>query len=82
MKHFKFFFLAVAAFVAVSCNFERGEADYDVVPLPQSITLLGGEPFVLNSKTKIVYDANEPQMERNAVFLGIYRTDLRIEAQI
>ena len=72
MKHFKFFFLAVAAFVAVSCNFERGEADYDIVPLPQSITLLGGEPFVLNSKTKIIYDANEPQMERNAAFLSEY----------
>ncbi len=72
MKHFKLFFLAVAAFVAVSCNFERGEADYDVVPLPQSITLLGGEPFVLDSKTMIVYDANEPQMERNAAFLSEY----------
>jgi hexosaminidase len=72
MKHFKLFFLAVAAIIAVSCNFERGEADYDVVPLPQSITHLGGEPFVLNSKTKIVYDANEPQMERNAAFLSEY----------
>ena len=40
MKHFKLFFLAVAVFVAVSCNYERGEADYDIVPLPQSITLL------------------------------------------
>ena len=29
MKHFKFFFLAVAVFVAVSCN-RKGEADYDV----------------------------------------------------
>jgi len=72
MNRFKLFFLAAAAFITVSCNFERGEADYGVVPLPQSINLLDGEDFVLNSGTRIVYDANNPLMERNAAFLSEY----------
>ncbi len=72
MNNFKLLLLGAAAFIALSCNAERGEADYDVVPLPISITELDGAPFVLNSKTKIVYDANDAQMERNVAFLSEY----------
>ena len=72
MNLFKLFFLAAAAFITVSCNFEREKADYGVVPLPQSINLIDGEDFVLNSGTRIVYDANNTLMERNAAFLSEY----------
>lgn len=72
MNNFKLLLIAAVAFAALSCNTEMGEADYDVVPLPSHITELEGAPFVLNSKTKIVYDANDAQMERNAAFLSEY----------
>ena len=44
-------------------------ADYDVVPLPQSIALQKGEPFVLNSDVKIVTGEG---LQREAAFLKAY----------
>ena len=49
------------------------EASYDVIPMPQSITLTeGSEPFVLHSGTQINYTAGNADMERNAQFLKDY----------
>ncbi len=48
------------------------EADYRVVPLPQSIALQGGEPFVLTSNTPIVYDSGNAALGRDAAFLADY----------
>ena len=49
------------------------EASYDVIPMPQSITLTeGSEPFVLHSGTQINYTAGNADMERNAQFLKEY----------
>lgn len=46
--------------------------DYNVVPLPQSIVAQKGEPFTLNSETRIVFPAGNKAMERNAQFLAEY----------
>lgn len=49
------------------------EASYDVIPMPQSITLTeSSEPFVLHSGTQISYTAGNADMERNAQFLKEY----------
>ena len=49
------------------------EASYDVIPMPQSITLTeSSEPFVLHSGTQISYTAGNADMERNAQFLKDY----------
>ena len=49
------------------------EASYDVIPMPQSITLAeSSEPFVLHSGTQISYTAGNADMERNAQFLKDY----------
>ena len=49
------------------------EASYDVIPMPQSITLTeSSEPFVLHSGAQISYTAGNADMERNAQFLKDY----------
>ena len=47
------------------------EANYNVVPLPQNITLNNSKPFVLNNQTSIIAEGNEA-MQRNAKFLKDY----------
>lgn len=49
------------------------EANYEVIPMPQSITLTDGDaPFVLHSGTTISYTAGNEDMQRNAQFLQDY----------
>lgn len=48
------------------------EADYQTIPLPQSVELRHGKPFVLDSSVSILYDGNDAQMKRNASFLQQY----------
>ncbi len=55
--------MAVAALTATA-----QEANYNVVPLPQNITLNKAKAFVLNPQTVIVTEDNEA-MQRNAEFL-------------
>ncbi len=51
-------------------------ADYDIVPLPKSISISKGKAFTLNSNTPIVYTGNDPQMQLNANFLAEYISEL------
>ena len=85
--------MAVAA-LSLSCYLALGaqaqqtacQADYHVVPLPQSIVMDdGGQPFALSSRTAIrvvcTDDSQRPAMNRNAAFLQAYieeRTRLQI----
>lgn len=58
--------------LAVSCSSKQEAADYRVVPLPQEITLNGGNPFVLDNQVKILYPEGDADMQRNAEFLASY----------
>lgn len=49
-------------------------ADYQVVPLPKSIQMEKGKPFVINEQTTIYYEGGE-EMKRNAEFLSEYISD-------
>ena len=49
-----------------------GKADYNVVPLPNSIHAVKGEPFVLTASSRIVCTATDEAMRRNAQFLSDY----------
>lgn len=49
-----------------------GEANYQVIPLPQEVTTSEGQPFKLSSATKVVYPEGNDLMARNAEFLGDY----------
>ena len=51
-------------------------ADYQVVPLPQSVVLQKGEPFVLADGMAIACPGNDEAMKRNAQFLADYLADI------
>ena len=69
----KLFMSVLFAAVLMACgNSTTGEANYQVIPLPQEIETLEGKPFMLSFKTKVVYPEGNELMERNAEFLGDY----------
>lgn len=47
-------------------------ADYNVVPLPQSVTLVEGESFMMESGMTVAYTEDNEDMKRNAEFLCEY----------
>ena len=70
-------FAVAAAFMAVGCTpTPTAQAEFEVIPLPNQISLAEGEaPFVLYSGTEIFYTAGNADMERNAQFLASYLSD-------
>lgn len=59
--------------ILMSCgNDKTYTANYDIVPLPKSITLVEGTPFSLNNQTKIIYPASDSQLQKTAAFLSDY----------
>lgn len=65
--------LVAAAFLAVctSCG-KEAEATYQVVPLPQEVSLTQEAPFRLTRRTQIAYPAGNELLQRNAEFLSEY----------
>ena len=60
-----------------SCNSRNVvTADYNVAPVPSSISSSPGEPFVLKPGTAVCYSSGEEAMRRNAEFLSSYINDL------
>lgn len=47
--------------------------DYNIVPLPQSISLQKGEPFTLDATVQILAPS---ELQQEAIFLQIYLRDL------
>ena len=71
MKHY-LGMLAMAGLL-MSCNpTPTQQADYGVIPLPQSVAIVEAKPFVLKSGVKIGYPEGDEQMHRNAAFLAEY----------
>ena len=59
------------ALACASCTAEK-EANYQVIPLPQEVSLTQGNPFKLNEKVLIAYPENNALLQRNAEFLSEY----------
>lgn len=59
------------ALVCASCGTEQ-EANYQVIPLPQEVSLTQGNPFKLNGNILIAYPENNALLQRNAEFLSEY----------
>ena len=57
--------------VCASCSTEK-EANYQVIPLPQEVSLTQENPFKLNGDVLIVYPENNALLQRNAEFLSEY----------
>lgn len=63
----KMFFLLSVLILCFSCSQEKEvAADYNVIPLPQSVEVLQGDAFVLTSETKIVYPAGSDKLKKTA----------------
>ena len=63
--------LSVALMMA-SIALHATDADYQVVPLPQSIALQKGEDFVLDGTTSVLSLSTDEAMQRNVQFLKQY----------
>lgn len=60
----------------VACSGTTVQGDYQVVPLPQEVTVTEGSAFVLNAGVKIYYPAGNSEMAANAQFLSDYVKEL------
>ncbi|WP_434504386.1 beta-N-acetylhexosaminidase [Prevotella sp.] len=73
MKRILSFFCAmIVSFCVSSAYADDVKADYRVVPLPESIKILGNKPFILNASANIVYANGDSLLQRNATFLAEY----------
>lgn len=63
--------LAIAGLIT-SCDSAQQEANYQIIPLPQEIVTVQGNPFVLKGDVKILYPEGNEKMQRNAQFLADY----------
>lgn len=69
--------LTMAGFMLLSCSTEVKEANYQVIPLPQEISVMDqATPFILSNGTKIMYPEGNEKMQKNAEFLASYIKDL------
>lgn len=71
----RLFFILLACAVIPCLAAPVMTADYNVVPLPNSVTMTGDEPFELTSSTTVAYPEGNKDMERNAQFLARYVND-------
>ena len=76
----------IIAMTLISCSGELKKADYQVIPLPKSITENAGErPFILSKNTCVTYPASQAELVKEANFLTeflneILGYELKIEA--
>lgn len=68
---FSILFMALTAF-SPAFAMATAKADYDVVPLPRSIQLKGGKPFMLDGSTQIAVTNADPKLRKNAELLAGY----------
>ncbi|MEG1562611.1 MAG: family 20 glycosylhydrolase [Bacteroides sp.] len=69
---FKMAGLIALAGLMTSFKSEQKVADYQVIPLPQEITVLKSNPFTLSGAVKILYPKGNEKMQKNASFLAEY----------
>ena len=64
--------VALATMVSSCSNAPKPKANYDVIPLPQEITMGSAAPFFLNNNTAISYPEGNAKLQRTANFLASY----------
>ena len=72
MKKLNHALLAGAFALACASGTAEKEANYQVIPLPQEVSLTQGNPFKLNENVLIAYPENNALLQRNAEFLSEY----------
>ena len=78
MRVLKKIILSAVAFLTIAgaAGVNAAEANYQVIPLPNSIKPGNGAGFTPNSKTTIVYPKGNVKMQRNAEFLSDYLSQM------
>ncbi len=71
----RLFFILLACAVIPCLAAPVMTADYNVVPLPNSVTMTGDKSFELTPSTTVAYPEGNKDMERNARFLSKYVND-------
>ena len=64
------------AMTFVSCQKSTETADYQVVPLPNGISVSEEKPFVLDKNTVITYQNSHEELQKEALFLADYIEDI------
>lgn len=65
--------LSFALLMFVSCQGDKNaKASYNVIPLPQTIEMKEGNPFLLSKSTKIAYPSGNDELKQTAEFLAEY----------
>ena len=67
---------AFMSFAGAMAADDNRVADYDVIPLPQEVTLTQKGAFVLTGTTPIVYPEGDEQLKNDAQFLSDYIADV------
>ena len=67
---------AFMSFAGVMAANDNRVADYNVIPLPQEVTLTQKGAFVLTGATPIVYPEGDEQLKNDAQFLSDYIADV------
>ena len=62
--------IALALMATISLFAQK--ADYNVVPMPQSVTLTNKAAFTLNANTRVIFVEGVDEMEQNARFVQEY----------
>lgn len=70
--------LTMAGFMLLSCNTEVKEANYQIIPLPQEISVMDqAAPFILSNGTKIMYPEGNEKCKRTLNFGKLYQRSYR-----
>ena len=67
---------AFMSFAGAMAADDNRVADYNVIPLPQEVTLTQKGAFVLTGATPIVYPEGDEQLKNDAQFLSDYIADV------
>lgn len=68
--------LFMAIITLCNCDGRKLEADYEVIPRPQEITVKTESPFLLNDSTLICYPQGNEKLQNNAAFLSEFVYEL------
>ncbi|WP_071147821.1 glycoside hydrolase family 20 protein [Bacteroides ihuae] len=64
------------ATISISCWAKTKEANYQVIPLPQEVVLTKGSPYIMDSRTRILYPKGDKILQSNAIFLSDYLKEI------
>lgn len=71
MKKYILCFIVIFGICPLSAQSTKS-AVYNIIPLPQTVNLGTGKPFILSSSTKITFPKKDKNLEQIAVFLAEY----------